>query len=53
MSRTSHSANARNSGWNIIDTSSIPTKEMYMWRKRDRAIKYVGITMQDIFQNDF
>ena len=33
MSRTSHSANAGNSGWNIIDTSSIPTKEMYMWRK--------------------
>ena len=29
-SRTSHSANA---GWNIIDTSSIPTKEMYVWRK--------------------
>jgi hypothetical protein len=33
MSRTSHSANAGNSGWNIIDTSSIPTKEMYVWRK--------------------
>jgi hypothetical protein len=32
-SGTSHSANAGNSGWNIIDTSSIPTKEMYMWRK--------------------
>ena len=33
LSRTSHSANAHKSGWNIIDTSSIPTKEMYMWRK--------------------
>jgi hypothetical protein len=33
LSRTSHSANAGNSGWNIIDTSSIPTKEMYMSRK--------------------
>jgi hypothetical protein len=33
MSRTSHSANAGNSGWNIGDTSSIPTKEIYMWRK--------------------
>jgi hypothetical protein len=33
MSRTSHSANAGNSDWNIIDTNSIPTKEMYTWRK--------------------
>jgi hypothetical protein len=32
MSRTSHSANAGHSGWNIGD-SSIPTKEMYFWRK--------------------
>ena len=32
ISRTSHSANPDDSGWNIGDAKSIPTKEMYVWR---------------------
>jgi hypothetical protein len=33
ISRTAHNANSDNSGWTIGDVKSIPTKEMYVWRK--------------------
>jgi len=33
ISRTSHGADAKDSEWTIKDTSNIPTKEMYVWRK--------------------
>ena|SRR5919198_3060253 len=33
VSRTSHSANADDSGWTIGDANDIPTKEMYVWKE--------------------
>jgi hypothetical protein len=33
ISRTSHGLNADDSGWTIGDANSVPTKEMYVWRR--------------------
>jgi hypothetical protein len=33
VSRTAHNANPDNSTWSFGDVKSVPTKEMYYWRK--------------------